>query len=473
MHADERKFSLLAFRETRGTARERLHAADDFAAGAIRPGGEPQTAFDRIVEEVRAFLAGLGGNDARDKWLHHEMLNKAVLGFPEERKQLLALINDFLMKKRLHGSGLQDNRYESLAEAVFSEVIGMNVLELVLKEKDGLEEVQVIGRDIFEVRDGVPRRSAFSFKSNADVERLQQNLVLFNQDTLNVRKRWAEVRLSDGSRVTLTGFGFTAEPTVTIRFYTAGKFGLDALAGPEFLTVDATGVLLLKALVHSYINLVVIGATNTGKTHLIKALIAEMPDHERIVTIESRFELMLKRDFPEKNVIEYEISEDDPRHDGQQAFKLALRQSPRRICHAEIRDEDANLYVRACTRGHAGSLTSVHVHHMEDAPSAIADMCMQDGRAVSAERLLKRITMFVTQIGIEMALVGNRRKIVRIGEFSFERGEPAVRTLMRYDRAADRWVYPEKLSDRLAERIAHHVPDLFAALIEAGLVRRC
>ncbi len=38
-------------------------------------------------------------------------------------------------------------------------------------------------------------------------------------------------------------------------------------------------------------------------------------------------------------------------HSGQQAFKLALRQSPKRICHAEIRDDDANIYVRACTRG--------------------------------------------------------------------------------------------------------------------------
>ena len=56
-----------------------------------------------------------------------------------------------------------------------------------------------------------------------ELERIQQNLVLFNNDTLNPRKRWAEVVLRDGSRVTMTGFGFTAEPTLTIRFYTRLK----------------------------------------------------------------------------------------------------------------------------------------------------------------------------------------------------------------------------------------------------------
>lgn len=473
MPKNDRKFSILSLGAAQAAHSGRIHSGADDSGKKDGEERKSEAAFEKIIEEVRAYLAGFGGSGEREKWLHHEMLNKAVLGFAEERKQLLALIGDYLMKRRLHLSGVPEGRYETLAEAVFSEVIGLNVLELVLKDREGLEEVQVVGRQIFEVRGGVPKRSVHSFRSLAEVERLQQNLVLFNQDTLNVRKRWAEVRLSDGSRVTLTGFGFTSEPTITIRFYSAGRCDLEELAGPGFLTLDRTGVLLLRALVRSYVNMVVIGATNTGKTHLIKALIAEMPDHERIVTIESRLELMLRRDFPEKNVIEYEVSEDDAKHDGRQAFKLALRQSPRRICHAEIRDEDANLYVRACTRGHAGSLTTVHVHQMEDAPSAIADMCMQDGRPVSAERLLKRITLYVTQVGIEMAVVSGRRKIVRIGEFSFEGGEPRVRDLMRYEPDADGWVYPGRLSDRLAGRIRRLAPDCYAALAEAGLIARC
>ena len=44
---------------------------------------------------------------------------------------------------------------------------------------------------------------------------------------------------------------------------------------------------------------------------MIKALIGELPDEERIITIEGRHELMLCRDFPEKNIIEYETDEED------------------------------------------------------------------------------------------------------------------------------------------------------------------
>src|SRR5690606_9146209 len=207
---------------------------------------------------------------------------------------------------------------------------------------------------------------------------------------------------------------------------------LQALCQPRYETLDDAAALLLKALVKSYVNLVIIGSTNSGKTQLLKALIAEMPDHERIVTIETRLELMLDRDFPDKNIVQFEVAEDDPRHDGEQAFKLALRQSPKRIIHAEIRDEDANLYVRACTRGHDGSMTTVHASRLEDVPDAIADMCMMDGRPVHQERLVKRIAQQVTHVGIVMALIGGRRRVTRIGEYQYDHGEVVVRNLLVY-----------------------------------------
>src|SRR5690606_28516228 len=103
--------------------------------------------------------------------------------------------------------------------------------------------------------------------------------------------------------------------------------------------------------------------------------------------IENRLEMMLKRDYPERNIVEYEVSDDD-KHNANQALKLALRQSPERIIHAEIRDEDANIYVRACTRGHRGSMTTVHANHLEDVPDVIVDMCMLDKRSMDTERLL-------------------------------------------------------------------------------------
>jgi pilus assembly protein CpaF len=467
---NEYKFSLLDFCRERQLSN--LHATSE-TWQKTTSFHDKQLRFDEIVEEIRTFLVGLGGSTEREKWQHHELLNRAVLGYSEERKRLFALIHDYLTKNRVFDDYSTNGNYETLTEAIFAKVIGLNVLELILKTREGLEEIQVVGTQIFEVRGGISRPSKYRFQTVEEVERLQQNLVLFNQDTLNARKRWAEVSLRDGSRVTLTGFGFTALPTVTIRFYAVDRYDLTLLMSREVASMDENTAMLLRALTRSYINLVVVGATNTGKTHLLKALIAEMPDHERLVTIESRFELMLQRDFPNKNIIQYEVVEDDLQHNSEQAFKLALRQSPKRICHAEIRDQDANLYVRACTRGHAGSVTSLHAHELEDVPSTITDMCMQDGRTVQADRLVKRITEYVTQVGIEMALINGRRKVIRVGEYHFSDGSVWVDTLVQYDLEKEFWFFPEPLSPELGKRIKYYDRVSYDCLLKAGMVKPC
>jgi pilus assembly protein CpaF len=465
--ANGKRFSLAAYSM-------KFQARRDILSGDAKEANQPDaTPFQRLVEEIRGYLvSGVQGSE-EERRQYNETLNRAVLGFTEARTKMLAIINDQLMKRRIHDVAPDNRSFETLAEAVFAEVIGLNVLELVLKQKEDLEEIQVVGKQIFEVRNGIPVKSPYEFQSIAEVERLQQNLVLYNNDTINTRKRWAEVTLRDGSRVTMTGFGFTAEPTLTIRFYKKKYFDLHALTRPEIGTMNERMAEIVQAVLRSYFNMVVIGATNTGKTNLIKAFIGAMPDHERIVTIESRFELMLKRDFPHKNVIEYEAAEDDGLHNSSQAFKLALRQSPKRICHAEIRDDDANIYVRACTRGHEGSITSVHANSLEDVPDAIADMCMLDGRGMDPGRLVRRIAEYVTQIGFEMDIVGGRRKLVRIGEIVYINGEIRVIDLVRYDYGKRDWVFPGKFTLRSSHRIRRHAPDRFERLLRMGLVVPC
>ncbi|WP_238178068.1 ATPase, T2SS/T4P/T4SS family [Paenibacillus contaminans] len=459
------KFSLLAYAGERNES-ESLPDAGTGVAVLQEPAGDD--AFLKLASEIRGELAAARGRTEEERQQYGDTLNRAVLGYEEDRRTMMAIIQDLLAKRRIHDLPSRGRTYDSMAEAIFAEVIGMNVLELILKSREGIEEIQVVGCDIFEVRGGIPMRSPHRMQSFKDLERIQQNLVLFNNDTLNPRKRWAEVMLRDGSRVTMTGFGFTAQPTLTIRFYTVKHYELATLCRPAFETIDEPMRELILCVIRSYFNMVVIGPTNSGKTNLIKAFIAEMPGHERIVTIESRYELMLKRDFPDKNVIEYEVNEDDPPHSSKQAFKLALRQSPKRICHAEVRDEDANVYVRACTRGHEGSVTTVHVNALEDVPDAITDMCMLDGRGMNPGRLVKRIAEFVTQVGFEMALVGGKRKIVRIAEYGWEQGEVALRDWVLYNSSAGTWSFPMRVSQRAAERMRRYDPSGYRRLTERG-----
>lgn len=426
--------------------------------------------FQHLVDEIRNFLASFGGNTEDERIRYSEVLNRAILGFPEDKNWLLAMINDQLIKRRIHDIPPPNPKYKTLADAIFAEVIGLNILEVILKDKEGLEEIQVVGRQIFEVRQGKSVPSVYQFKSMKEVERIQQNLLLFNNDTMNPRKKWSEAMMSDGSRVTLTGFGFTGEPTLTIRFYTMKHFNLQMLCHPDIETIDDSIRELIHTLIHSYFNMIVIGSTNTGKTNLIKAFIGEMPEHERIITIEARREMMLKRDFPKRNIIEYEVDEEDDFHSSKQAFKLALRQSPKRIVHAEIRDEDANIYVRACTRGHEGSITSVHANELEDVPESITDMCMLDQRGMNPVRLTKRITQYVTQIGFEMDIVNGKRKIVRIAEYSYIKDEVVLKNLVLFNYNLGKWIFPEKLSIQAANKIARYNRTGYEKLVELNFI---
>jgi pilus assembly protein CpaF len=133
-----------------------------------------------------------------------------------------------------------------------------------------------------------------------------------------------------------------------------------------------------------------------------------------------------------------------------------------------VRDEDANVYVRACTRGHEGSVTTVHVNALEDVPDAITDMCMLDGRGMNPGRLVKRIAEFVTQVGFEMALVGGKRKIVRIAEYGWEQGEVALRDWVIYNPSAGTWSFPMRVSQRAAERMRRYDPSGYRRLTERG-----
>ncbi|MNC00784.1 Type IV secretion system protein VirB11 [compost metagenome] len=470
----EQRFSVLSYADKRRRLEEEKSRRS--GAGFAGPEGEDEW-FRVLMDEVRKELAAPRGKTEEERRLYTDTLNRAVIGYEPARRAIMGMIVDILAKKRIHRPPPPSTRYTSLAEAAFAEIIGWNVLDTVLRQRAGLEEIQVIGEQVFEVRQGVPAPSPVRLPSAKDLERLQQNLVLFNGDSLHVRKKWAEVTLLDGARVTMTGLGFTSSPTLTIRFYSQVLFDLEQLSRPEAGTMSSAMAELLRVLVRASFNLVITGSTNSGKTTLIKALIREMPDHERLVTIESRYELRIKRDFPQKNCVEYEVDEDDPRHDGAQAFKLALRQSPKRIIHAEIRDQDAVLYVRACTRGHEGSMTTVHASALEDAPDAIADMCLMENKGMEPARLVRRIAQYVTQVGIEMAMIKGKRRITRIGEFAFSGGSVIVSDWVCYDAATNSWRYPLQLSQQAKERIRQADPRGYAALEgcfrEKGGVDRC
>ncbi len=106
-------------------------------------------------------------------------------------------------------------------------------------------------------------------------------------------------------------------------------------------------------------NILISGATGSGKTTLSKALIAEIPLDERILTIEDTPELVI----PHENCVRLYYSkggQGTARVGAKDLLESGLRMRPDRILLQELRDGTAFYYIRNVNSGHPGSITTVH-----------------------------------------------------------------------------------------------------------------
>ncbi|QYC11462.1 P-type DNA transfer ATPase VirB11 [Brevundimonas nasdae] len=106
-------------------------------------------------------------------------------------------------------------------------------------------------------------------------------------------------------------------------------------------------------------NILVSGATGSGKTTFAKGLVDLIPRSERIVTIEDTREFVV----PHRNVVHLLYAKDSrasPRIGPKQLLESSLRMRPDRVLLQELRDESAFFYLRNVNSGHPGSITTIH-----------------------------------------------------------------------------------------------------------------
>ncbi|KQU93144.1 MULTISPECIES: P-type DNA transfer ATPase VirB11 [Ensifer] len=148
----------------------------------------------------------------------------------------------------------------------------------------------------------------------------------------------------------------------------AGLFTVTAAAGDRADSPDTRLSKLYKAgnyaafLEQSVVarkNIIISGATGSGKTTLSKALIQHIPTFERIITIEDTAELVI----PQPNHVRlfYSKGEQGLANIGpKELLESSLRMRPDRVLLQELRDGTAFYYIRNINSGHPGSITTVH-----------------------------------------------------------------------------------------------------------------
>lgn len=114
-----------------------------------------------------------------------------------------------------------------------------------------------------------------------------------------------------------------------------------------------------KLAVLNHQNIVVGGKTGSGKTTFMKTLVAEIPAHERLITIENVRELFLTQEN-RVHLLYSQGGQGVANISPKELLSSCLRMRPDRILLAELTGDECEEFIQIAASGHPGSITSMH-----------------------------------------------------------------------------------------------------------------
>ncbi|CAD7740216.1 P-type DNA transfer ATPase VirB11 [Xanthomonas phaseoli pv. dieffenbachiae] len=143
----------------------------------------------------------------------------------------------------------------------------------------------------------------------------------------------------------------------------------EAISHPELLAEERELLCLLRdgrftefwtTAVHHHQNIVLSGATGSGKTTFMKSIANVIPTQERLVTIEDAQEVLLNNHANKVHLFYSRGGQGVSNATAKSLLEACLRLYPNRVLLAELRGEEAWYYIRNVMSGHPGSITSMH-----------------------------------------------------------------------------------------------------------------
>lgn len=273
---------------------------------------------------------------------------------------------------------------------VLDDILGLGPLEPLLRDSN-VSEIMVNGAGtVYVERRGVLQHEPAAFRDEAHLRRTIERIVARVGRRIDESSPMVDARLADGSRVNAVIPPICLDgAALTVRKFVADAWSMDDLIGFGTLSADAGGFLAMC--VAGRLNVLVSGGTGTGKTTLLSALSAFVPEGERLITIEDAAELRLDH----RHLVRLESR--PPSAGGtagvtiRDLLRNALRMRPDRIIVGEVRDGAALDMLQAMNTGHDGSLGTVHASSVRDALRRIETMVLIAGLDVPVRAVRDQI----------------------------------------------------------------------------------
>ena len=323
---------------------------------------------------------------------------------------------------RLSSDLLSLSERERLVTEVLDETFGLGPLEPLMRDPS-ITDILINGpKTVYVERFGQLELSPVVFNDERHLLQIVQRIVARIGRRVDETTPMVDARLPDGSRVNAIIPPLALDGTlVSIRRFGARPLLIKDLMEKKAITPEM--VQFLSACAKARINMVISGGTGSGKTTMLNALSAFIPNGERVATIEDAAELKLQQ----RHVVRMETRPANIEGTGEvttrDLVRNALRMRPDRIIVGECRGAEALDMLQAMNTGHDGSLTTIHANDTRDALGRLEMMVGMAGFDLPIWIIRRQIASAI-QIVVQVArLHGGARKVVKVSEITGMEGD--------------------------------------------------
>lgn len=344
------------------------------------------------------------------------------------RARELALVSDSepfetALSQISRESGLSFESELELRQQSQSQLSGLGVLQQYLDDET-VEELWINQpNELFIAKSGVSER-IFLRLSESEIKVLVERMLRHSGRRLDRSTPFVDAALEDGSRLHVVIPDIAHKYwSINIRKFPNRIWRLQDLIQREVLT-DAQAR-FLAGQVRAGRNILVSGATQSGKTTLLCALLAETPVNKRLVTVEETFEIRAAN--PDWVALQTRQSNLEGRGEVtlRRLVKESLRMRPELLVVGEVREAESLDLLIAMNSGIPG-LCTIHANSAGEAVQKLCTLPLLAGANIAAE-FVERTVASCVDIVVHCSMgVGGKREVSEIGMVRSVDGRPVI-----------------------------------------------
>src|SRR5918993_286324 len=314
-------------------------------------------------------------------------------------------------ERALAGAHAQLGDERGTAREVVASITGYGQLQPFFDDPE-VEEIWINAPTrVFIARDGVAELTTLVL-SDREVRELVERMLQHSGRRVDLSSPFVDASLPDGSRLHVAIPDIArAHWAVNIRKFQRRIRSLARLV--ELGSVPPRASEFLRMSVLAGANILVSGATHTGKTTMVNALMSAARTGERVVTVEETFEL----DLDVRDLVALQCRQPSLEGTGEitlrRLIKESLRMRPDRLVVGEVREAESLDLLIALNSGLPGMCT-IHANSARDALAKLCTLPLLAGRNIDSSFVVPTVAScvdLVVHLGIDR---GGMRRVVEI-----------------------------------------------------------